>query len=309
ITMHKKTSFPVGKVDFLELGPLSFNEFLLAGGQDALYELIVGMQWDMIATFKTKFIELLRQYYFVGGMPEVVSDFLKNKDFNRVRELQKDILKSYQSDFSKHAPVNIVPRINMVWDSIPAQLSKENRKFIFGIVKKGSRAKDFELALEWLISSGLVYKVYRVTKPGIPLKAYIDHSAFKVFLTDVGLLGGMYDLDISSVMTGNRIFREFQGTLTEQFIFQQLMTEPLFYWSAEKSDGEIDFIVQIKNMAIPVEVKAEENLMAKSLQAFNKKYNPGISVRTSMSDYRKEEWMINIPLYAMNEMTVKNLFP
>ena len=299
ISLNQKNSFPVGKVQFLNLEPLSFEEFLLAKGEDKLLKLIENGQWDLIKLFKTKFIELLKHYYFIGGMPEVVKSFIKNTNFDEVRAIQNDILLSYEHDFSKHAPIQIVPRIKMVWESIPAQLSKENKKFIFGVVKKGSRAKDFELALEWLIGSGLITKVNRISKPSLPLNAYSDASAFKIFMLDVGLLGALLHLDSHTIIEGNRIFEEFKGALTEQYVFQQLDKGNLYYWSADRSDGEIDFVLQQQDLVIPVEVKAEENLKAKSLKSFCDKYKNKNAIRTSMSDYRKEDWLTNIPLYAI----------
>ena len=299
ISLNQKNSFPVGKVQFLNLFPLSFEEFLLAKGEGKLLKLIENGQWDLIKLFKTKYIELLKHYYFIGGMPEVVKSFVKNKSFDEVRAIQNDILLSYEHDFSKHAPINIVPRIKMVWESIPAQLSKENRKFIFGVVKKGSRAKDFELALEWLIGSGLITKTNRISKPSLPLNSYSDSSAFKIFMLDVGLLGALSHLDLHTIIEGNRIFEEFKGALTEQYVFQQLNKDNLYYWSAERSDGEIDFVLQQKNLVIPIEVKAEENLKAKSLRAFKDKYKIQKSYRTSMANFRKEDWLENIPLFAI----------
>ncbi len=299
ISLQKKSSFPVGKVDFLHLQPLSYLEFLLASGEDMLVELLFSMKWELIKTFKEKYITTLRYYYFIGGMPEVVRDFVENQDFDSVRSLQGNILSAYQNDFAKHAPMELVPRINRVWNSIPAQLSRESRKFVFGLIKKGARAKEFELAIEWLIGSGLISKVFRVSKPGMPLKSYLDLSAFKVFFVDVGLLAALSGLDKKSIIEGNKIFEEFKGALTEQFVYQQILQSNLFYWSAESSSGEVDFIMQSDTKIIPIEVKAEENLMAKSLRFFHQKYNPEISVRTSMSDFRDDGWLLNVPLYAI----------
>jgi len=305
VAMHKKTSFPVGKVEFLELYPLSFFEFLSAMGQKSLLGLLDNADWQLIKSFKGKFVQYLRQYYYTGGMPEAILSFRDNNNFQEVRNIQKQILSAYEQDFSKHAPNEIVPRIRMLWNSIPAQLSKENRKFIYKVVRPGARAKDYELALSWLIDCGLVHKVTRVSKPGIPLKAYEDSSAFKLFLVDVGLLAAMGDIDAKTLINGNLIFEEFKGALTEQYVMQQLITIPeiaIHYWSSERSSSEIDFLVQYSGKIIPIEVKAEENLQAKSLKVFRQKYSPGISVRTSMSDYRKETWLTNIPLYAIGEL-------
>ena len=302
ITLHQKSSFPVGKVDFLALYPMSFNEFLLALGQEQLYELLGSNDWPMITNFKAKLIGHLRHYYFIGGMPEAVSSFIIENDFDRVRSIQKNILTAYENDFSKHAPTEIVPRIKMLWQSIPSQLSKENKKFIYGLVKQGGRAKEFELALAWLTDCGLVHKIQRISKAAIPLVAYQDTSAFKLFILDVGLLSAMGGLTKETILKGNSIFSEFKGSLAEQFVLQQLKNRQfvhVYYWSSDTSRGELDFVIQNNDRVIPIEVKAEENLKAKSLKSFFEKFNPTMSVRTSMSDYRKESWLVNIPLYAI----------
>lgn len=303
VTMHQQVSFPVGKVEFLDLYPLNFIEFLKALKQDQLVSLLETYNVDLIKSFKSKFINYLKQYYFIGGMPEAVLSFVLNNDFTEVRNIQKTILQAYEQDFSKHAPVDIVPRIRMVWNSIPSQLAKENRKFIYGLIKEGARAKDFELTINWLMDSGLVHKINRINKPAIPLKAYADLSAFKLFIVDVGLLNAMGNIELKTLLEGNTIFTEFKGAVTEQFVLQQLVCNNMFdiyYWSADKSTAELDFVVQYKNTVVPVEVKAEENLQAKSLKVFHQKYNTPLTVRTSMSDYRKESWLTNIPLYLIN---------
>ncbi len=305
LAFHKRTSFPVGKVEFLNLYPLNFSEFLMALDKLPLLKLLTSRDWALIKSFKEKYIQLLRQYYYIGGMPEAVLSYSIQNDYREVRAIQKRILSAYEQDFSKHAPNEIVPRIRMLWNSIPAQLARENRKFIYGAVKTGSRAKDYELALSWLIDCGLVHKVCRVSKPGIPLKAYEDYGAFKLFITDVGLLGAMGDIDVRTLIQGNVIFEEFKGALTEQFVLQQLTTIPdlvIYYWSAERSNAEIDFLVQHSGEVIPIEVKAEENLQAKSLKVFCQKYPTEMAIRTSMSDFRKEDWLTNLPLYAISEI-------
>lgn len=305
VALHQNTSYPVGKVEFLDLYPLSFSEFLMACDQHPLLDLIERKDWSMIQRFKGRLIQNLRHYYFIGGMPEAVQSFCRNNDFQKVRKIQKDILAAYESDFSKHAPLSIVPRIRMIWNSVLAQLAKENRKFIYSLVKTGSRAKDYELALSWLADCGLVYKVYRANKPGMPLKAYEDTGAFKLFIADVGLLGAMGDLDLQTLLVGNKIFEEFKGALSEQYVLQQLKSNSemvIYYWSADRSTAEIDFLIQYKGKIIPVEVKSEENLKAKSLRTFCHKYAPETAIRTSMSDYREESWMINLPLYAINQI-------
>jgi len=306
VALHANSSFPVGKVEFLDMHPFTYSEFLRALGQQSLENLLQSGDWVLIKSFKDKFIQLLKQYYYIGGMPEAIASFIQHNDFSIVRDIQKRILLAYELDFSKHAPSDIVPRIRMLWNSIPAQLSRENKKFIYGAVKTGSRAKDYELALSWLLDCGLIHKVTRAVKPGIPLKAYEESTAFKLFIEDVGLLAAMGDIDIRTILEGNRIFEEFKGALTEQYVMQQLIANKelaIYYWTAERATAEIDFLVQHSGRVIPLEVKAKENLQAKSLQVFVQKYKPSLAIRTSMSDYRMEEWLINLPLYAINKIT------
>lgn len=302
VALHKKTSFPVGKVDFIDLYPLSFHEFLMAVDQEQLLNLIEKRDWTLIKSFKSRFINLLKQYYFIGGMPECINQYMESKSYSEVRQVQSNILAAYEQDFSKHAPKDIVPRIRMLWNSIPSQLSKENKKFIYSAIKTGGRAKDFELALSWLIDCGLIHKVNRITKPGIPLKAYEDFGAFKLFCMDVGLLAALGSIDAKTLLDGNAIFEEFKGALTEQYVLQQLKTNSnivTYYWSAQSGRAEIDFVIQKEGKIIPIEVKAQENLKAKSLKTFYQKYTETNPIRTSMSDYREEEWLINLPLYAL----------
>ncbi len=303
IELHRNTSFPVGKVRFLTLRPMSFLEFLLAMGEDGLEKILENMDWPNIDIFAAKLKELLKMYYYVGGMPEAVLAFAERRDFDEVREIQLDILKSYDYDFSKHAPAEIVPRIRQVWNSLPVQLSKENRKFIYGLVKEGARAREYETALQWLIDGGLVYKICNVSAPRIPLKSYQDDGAFKLFAVDVGLLGAMSSLDSESVVEGNRIFTEFKGAVTEQYALQELILhhEP-FYFAKANSQLEIDFLLQEKGNVIPIEVKAEENLRARSLRQFVADFSPKDAYRLSMSNYRQEDWMTNIPLYAIETL-------
>lgn len=302
IAMHKNDSFPVGKVDFMDLYPLSFAEFLEAIGQESFARLLAKQDWVMISTFRSKFVDFLKQYYFVGGMPEVVNSFIEHKDYAEVRQLQLNILDSYDRDFSKHAPIAEVPRIRMVWRSVPAQLAKENRKFVYGVVKEGARAKDFELAIEWLMDAGLIYKVNRVKKGGIPLSAYEDFSAFKLFMVDTGLMGAMSGLPPQALLDGNVLFTDYKGAITEQYVLQQLKSVKglaIYYWSSDTSRGELDFLLQKEIHLIPVEVKAEENLQSKSLRTFVEKNSTLHGVRFSMSDYREQEWMTNYPLYSV----------
>lgn len=305
VALSRSASFPVGKIDFLDLYPLDFGEFLEALGEKPLHDLLKSKDWTLIKSFKTRFVELLRQYYYVGGMPEAVMSFKMNTDFTHVRGIQKNILLAYEQDFAKHAPNEIVPRIRMLWNSIPAQLAKENKKFVYGIIRKGARAKEYELALSWLIDCGLIYKVNQVTKPAIPLKAYEDFGAFKLFIVDVGLLSAMTELDPKTLLEGNKIFQEFKGAISEQYVLQQVVAQrqgAIHYWSPVNNKSEVDFLVQISGHVIPVEVKAEENLQAKSLRIYAQKFSPQLAVRTSMADYRQEDWMLNLPLYAVNQL-------
>lgn len=305
VALTKNTSFPVGKVEFMDLYPLSFVEFLGALNETPLVTLLASKDWKLIKSFKTKYIQLLKQYYYIGGMPEALSAFRDNQDLQEVRTIQQQILTAYEQDFSKHAPTEIVPRIRMLWNAIIGQLAKENKKFIYGALRKGARAKDYELALSWLIDCGLIHKINRASKPGIPLKAYVDNDTFKLFLVDVGLLGAMGNLDPKTMLVGNDIFEEFKGALTEQYVLQQLLVTndmDINYWSAANATAEIDFLIQYSGVVVPIEVKAEENLQAKSLRSFNQKYQPQLCIRTSMSDYREKDWLINLPLYSMSEL-------
>ena len=306
IALHEGTSFPVGKVDFLKLYPLSFREFLMATDKERFAELLDKQDFQMIASFRQTYIDALKHYYFVGGMPEAVRSFAENKDFNEVNDIQKRILAAYEQDFSKHAPNEIVPKIRMLWNAIPSQLAKENKKFIYGLVREGARAKEYETAIMWLSDCGLVHKVSRVNAAGIPLKAYEDLKAFKLFVVDVGLLGCMAGLHQRTLLDGNDLFVEFKGALTEQYVCQQLKTIEnlgVYYYTNDRGSCEVDFVVDTGEQIIPVEVKAEVNLRAKSLKTYQEKFSPDVSVRTSMTDYKKEDWLINLPLYAIEYIT------
>jgi len=312
VALHPGTSFPVGKVTFLDLQPMSFLEFIQAVGQERIVDLYRQKDWELIGTFKQKYIELLKQYYFVGGMPEVVSAFQERGDFKKARDIQNQILSSFEQDFSKHAPNEIVPRIRMLWNSLPSQLSKENRKFIYGLIRKGARAREYEMAITWLIDCGLIHRVTRVTKPGMPLKVYEDLRSFKLFALDVGLLGAMTAIDAKTLLGGNDVFTEFKGALTEQYVLQQLQSEdhmPVHYWSHDRGMAEIDFVIQCDDMVIPIEVKAEISLQAKSLKSYRSRYNPCISIRSSLSDYRVDDGLANIPLYSLHKLaeTIRGL--
>lgn len=302
VALHQGTSFPVGKVEFLDLYPLSFFEFMQAMGKEQYVKLLQNSDFEMATTFKQEYVDLLKHYYYVGGMPEVVLNFSENKDFNEAREIQRRILSAYEQDFSKHAPNEVVPRIRMLWNSIPAQLAKENKKFIYGLIKEGARAKEYELAMLWLTDCGLVHKVQRVIKPNLPLKAYEDLKAFKLFLVDIGLLSCMTGLRQQTLLDGNDLFKEFKGALTEQYVLQQLKTlkdVQTYYWTAERGMAEVDFIIDNGSDIIPIEVKAEANLQAKSLKVYREKFQPKLSIRTSMADYKKEDWLLNLPLWAI----------
>lgn len=305
IALHRGTSFPVGKVDFLKLYPLSFQEFLMAIGKQQFSELLDQQDFSMITSFRETYADALKQYYFVGGMPEAVESFAENQDFNEVRQIQKRILAAYEQDFSKHAPNEVVPRLRMLWNSIPAQLAKENKKFIYGLVREGARAKDYETALLWLSDCGLVHRVSRVNAPGIPLRAYEDMKAFKLFVLDVGLLGCMTGLHQRTLLDGNALFVEFKGALTEQYVCQQLKTLAdleLCYYTNDRGSCEVDFVVDTGGRVMPLEVKAETNLRAKSLKTYREKFSPELAIRTSMADYRKEEGLVNLPLYAIGQI-------
>ncbi len=300
--LHSNISFPVGKVNFLDLRPMSFTEFLSALGEESLANAIEKQDWDVLPIFHSKLSEYLKYYLFTGGMPEVVKIFAETRNWQLVRQTQNQILHSYEGDFSKHAPVEIVPRIRMVWQSIPAQLAKENKKFVFGVIREGARAKDFELAIQWLLDSGLLLKSHRVSKPGLPLIAYQDLSVYKLFLHDVGLLGAMAGLNAHTLIEGDKVFTEFKGALAEQFVMQQLSLKSerfIGYWTNERSTSEVDFVVQDEGDIIPIEVKSGENTKAKSFRQFYEKYQPSKAIRTSMLPYKQEDWMTNIPLYGI----------
>ena len=305
VAIHEGTSFPVGKVDFLDLKPLSFFEFIEAIGEEEILKLLKNNDFDMINVFSTKLKDYLKLYYYVGGMPEVVNAYAQNKDLIEVRDIQKRLLEAYEQDFSKHAPTNIVPRIRQLWNNIPTQLAKDNKKFIYGLVKQGARAREYEIALSWLIDCGLVYQINRVNNSKVPLSAYQDFTAFKLYLLDVGLLSAMSGIDSKTLLEGNEVFEEFKGSLTEQYVLCQLKecTDlDVFYWTSSSGVAEVDFITQVGKNNVPIEVKSSENLQSKSLKTFVEKYNTKINVRTSMSNYRKEDWLINIPLYSIGNI-------
>ncbi|MCT8819827.1 ATP-binding protein [Glaesserella parasuis] len=302
MSLHHQVSFPVGKVDFLPLYPMDFHEFLLAVGKQDLVELLNLKDWSLISAMKSRYIELLRQYYFVGGMPEAVKVFIETQNVDAVRQVQKNLLMAYEQDFSKHIrDGQTVQKVRSIWHSIPEQLAKENKKFIYANLQKGVRSKDYEIALQWLKDSGLVHSVPRIKKPHLPLSAYQD-NAFKLYGLDIGLLSAQSHLDASVLLDGSRIFSEFKGALTEQYVLQQLIANqdnPVFYWATEKGTAEVDFVVQQKQAVIPIEVKAEENLKAKSLKVYVEQFQPEHAFRFSMADYREQDWLVNVPLYEV----------
>lgn len=305
IALKQQTSFPVGQVEFLHLYPMSFYEFLLATGNLKLVKLIEEKDWQLLISLRTNIISLLKSYYFVGGMPEAVLSFSLDNNYSQVRKIQENILLSYEQDFAKHAPTEIIPRIRMIWNAVVSQLAKENKKFIYGLLKEGARAKEFETALNWLENYGLIYRVNRTKKANFPLAAYSDLSAFKLYILDVGLLGAIGNLNPKTIVEKEQLFSEFKGALTEQFVLQELKAtglKQLYYWANDSGSAEIDFIFENLNTIIPLEVKASENLQAKSLKTFALKY-PGIHCyKTSLSDYRQESWVTNVPLYGAREI-------
>lgn len=306
VGIHPGESFPVGKVDFMKLYPMSFHEFLLAMGETGIAELLEKKDLVNLGFFNKKLINYLRYYLYIGGMPEAVQDFVENRDWHSVRRIQNQIITAYRNDFSKHAPNDILPRINMVWESIPAQLAKENRKFIYGVIREGARAKDFEMAIQWLTDAGLLHKVYNTSKASLPLVAYQDLSAFKLFHNDVGLLGAMSHLNTKTIAEGNTIFTEYKGALTEQYVFQQLTQNEnllIYYHTFGNSKYELDFLIQNSDDAIiPIEVKSGESLKSNSFRLFCQNNRPQKAIRTSLADYKEESWMTNIPLYAVNSI-------
>ena len=299
VALHQGTSFPVGKVEFFNLYPMDFNEFLLALGEECLANLLLEMDWSLISAFHTKYVELLRKYFYIGGMPEVVSEYVHNGDYDSARYIQQQIILAYEQDFTKHVPTNLFPRLQDLWRNTPTQLARENKKFSPSLVQKGSRIKDYELAIQWLLDCGLMYKVSQINKPGIPLKSY-QTNFFKLFIHDVGLLSAMSELDIKTLLEGNKVFEEFKGSLTEQYVLQEMVANgfSLYYWSSTGT-AEVDFVFKYSSDIYPLEVKAEENLQSKSLKVYCEKYNPHFALRTSMKKYRVESWMKNIPLYAI----------
>lgn len=295
------TSFPVGKVELKHIHPMSFVEFLQAVDEEKLSQLISDKKMDLLAVFHDRVVALLKTYYFVGGMPEAVNTYTQTKTLQDVRDVQLQILEAYERDFSKHAPKEIIPRIRQVWNTFVAQLAKENKKFVYGLIRTGARAREYESAIEWLMNYGLVHAIYRTSAVHLPIKAYADSKHFKLFFHDVGLLAALAQLDARVILEGDKLFREFKGALTEQFVVQQLVGTGVgtpFYWTNDSGQAEVDFLFETQGVLHPLEVKAAENLQSKSLQVFHEKYTDVHCYRTSLSGYREEDWLTNIPLYA-----------
>lgn len=305
VAVHENVSFPVGKVDMLDLYPFSFRKFLLAMDEKSLVMALDSKDFSIIDNFSDKFLFWLKNYYYIGGMPAVVDSFRRNKDYVKTRQIQKDILRQYEQDFGKHVDAKNLPRIRIVWQSIPIQLAKENKKFFFGQIKKGARSSDFEIAIQWLMDSGLIYKVNRVNEPHMPLKAYINMSAYKLFILDIGLLGALSDLPAKTILEKDEIFVEFKGAFTEQYVLQQLICDTQYtpyYYGTDKSTFEQDFMIQMEDRIVPIEVKAEGNVYSQSLKAYCEKYHPKKAVRFSTLKYVDQGWMVNIPLYAISTL-------
>jgi predicted AAA+ superfamily ATPase len=301
-----KGSFPVGKVEFLKIYPLNFQEFLWATNQAALWEFIKNKDFEVIHSFKEQYIWALRNYYIVGGMPEAVGTFIKKEgSYTEVKRIQANILNAYMQDFAKHAPAPLIPKIIAVWNGLASQLAKENKKFVYGTLKSGARAREYENAIDWLINYGLVHKIYAVNKLAFPLQAYRDFKNFKLYASDIGLLAHMSQLNPHVILEDADFFDEFKGALTEQYVMQELNAfklENISYWSNENGNAELDFIFEQNGVFYPLEVKAAENLQAKSLKIFHQKNKDVFCYRTSLSNYRKESWMTNIPLYALGSI-------
>lgn len=304
LALGEDESFPVGKVNTIKMYPMTFTEFLLALNRPQLRDAILSADWPLLHTLHHLLIEMLRQYYFVGGMPEAVSKWAETSDPKAVRQVQNDILQTYYFDFGKHGKT-MIHRIRQVWDCIPAQLAKENKKFIFGAIKKGARATDYEAAIQWLVDAGLIYKVHRVSTPRYPLKFYKDNDAFKIYLLDCGLLALLSDSRPQDMLLGDNAFTEFKGAYTENYYLQELVgigDIPSYYYSKDNSKLEIEFLAQYDGQVFPCEVKAEENVKAKSLRTFVTNEFPELSLhglRFSMLPYVNQQWMENIPLFGI----------
>lgn len=300
ISIQKNNSYPVGKVDFLKMYPMTFQEFLSAKGEQLLLDELKKSNWNIINTFHEKIIDLLRSYYYVGGMPEAVQHYVSGGQLSEVRTIQENILAGYQNDFAKYAPVDTIPKIRLIWQNLISQLAKDNKKFIYSEVKNGSRAKDYENALNWLSEAGLILKTNLISKPNIPLSAYQNSNVFKLYFVDIGLFCAMGKVPVETLLVKNKILEEFKGALTEQYVCQHLAKkQELFYWTNQRGDAEVDFVIQKGLEIVPIEVKAEENLRSKSLKSFVDKFAPKTAIRFSMSKFREQLWLQNWPLYGV----------
>ena len=302
VALHEQSSFPVGKVNFIPVNPLSFTEFLRAIGQELLANVVAEQDWDIIAPFHERLVTILRDYLFVGGMPEAVASFSQSHDYSQVRECQKEILQAYDRDFSKHAPPEQIPRIRQVWQSIPGQLAKEQHRFSYGMLASGARSRTHRTAIDWLVQAGVIMEVKRVSAPRIPLSGYADPDAFKLYLADVGLLGALAELGVSTVIEPDRLFTEFRGSLTEQYAAMQLFTafgRAPYYWTNGGGTAEVDFVVQRERDVVPIEVKATRNLRSKSLRVYQEKYAPDVAVRSSLAPYARHGNLVDLPLYGL----------
>ena len=308
IALHKNTSFPVGKVEFLNLYPLSFNEFLIANKQERLVNLLLKQDFEKIKIFKNELKKYLKLYFYIGGMPEAVQEYINTNDLTIVRKIQERILESYVNDFSKHADKSVFSRILALWQSIPSQLSRENKKFIYKNIKEGARSKDYEVAMQWLSDCGLIYKITKISKPYFPINSYVDNSSFKLFIVDIGLLSALCHLNSEVIINNNNIFTEFKGSLTEQFVLQELKTNRdllIHYWGNNNGNAEVDFVIQKNEFIIPIEVKATVNLQAKSLKVYNETFKPKMAVRTSLADYKQTSILYDVPLYTIGNFIEK----
>ena len=302
LSLHRDVSYPVGKVNEIDIFPMSYGEFLLAKGESQAYQLLEEHNFEITNLLHEKYVDLLRQYYYVGGMPEAVKKYVESGALQKVRRIQQEILKGYERDFSKHAPKEQVERIRLVWKSIPSQLFKDNKKFIYGALRPGARAKDFEVAIEWLVDSGLLYKVSRCTKPALPLNIYEDFSVFKLYLVDVGLLGAMVNTDPAQVLINSQIFSEYKGGMTEEYVLQEMKSRgiaPIYYHKTDNSRLELDFLIQYRGQLLPIEVKAEGNVRANSLTALLRSDPTLRAVRLSMLPYKQQDQLYCVPLYAV----------
>lgn len=301
VTLAHSESFPVGKVDMLKIYPMDFEEFLEGIGQKQLCDVLASHDEILVDTFAAKITDYLFQYYFVGGMPEVVASFAQKNDLNLVRSLQSAIIDAYRRDIAKHSSKTESIRIGQVLQSLPSQLAKENKRFIYSAVKKGSRAAEFEIAIQWLVDAGLVYKVSRVNKVAVPLRFYEDIEAFKLFFLDIGLLCCMADVPASAMLINTDALTEYKGMVSEQYVAQQLSSADidLFYWSNPRTPAELDFVVQLNGRVYPIEVKAGTNVRGKSLSQFLKENDTAEGLRYSLLPYKQQDRLTNIPLYEL----------